>query len=258
MTHLSAAARSTPGSRQGETLGSILTVAALTAVLGGVLAQNAGWQGRYVMAGWLAYAALGCTVAIAASFRPAPARFGLANQVTLLRAGLVCLAGGALLASGQAPGISWSLAGLIAAALSLDAVDGWLARRLGLTSAFGARFDIEIDALLLLILALLLWQTGRVDAWVLAIGLLRYGFVLAGRIRPWLRTPLPPSRRRKAICVQQGVTLLICLLPPVTPTLAGVAAALALTTLVLSFARDIHWLARHAGTTSGGTLVEDA
>jgi phosphatidylglycerophosphate synthase len=249
MTYLSAVARSAPESRQGETLVSILTVAALTAVLGGVLAHQAGWQGRYVLAGWLAYVMLGCIVAVTSSLRRDSARFGLANQVTLMRAGLVCLAGGALLASGQAPVITWSLAGLIAAALGLDALDGWLARRLGLMSAFGARFDLEIDALLLLILALLVWQTGRVDAWVLAIGLLRYAFVLARWIRPWLRAPLPPSRRRKAICAQQGLTLLICLLPPVTATLAEAAAALALATLALSFALDIHWLARRFETT---------
>ena len=42
-----------------------LTVAALTAALGGVLAGQAGWQGRYVLAGWLAYAVLGCIVAVA-------------------------------------------------------------------------------------------------------------------------------------------------------------------------------------------------
>jgi phosphatidylglycerophosphate synthase len=250
MTCLPAVARPTPGSKQGETFASILTIAALTAVLGAVLAHHAGWPGHYVLAGWLGYALLGCIVAVTSSLRPDCARFGLANQVTLLRAGLVCLAGGALLASGQAPGVSWSLAGLIAVALGLDAVDGWLARRLRLVSAFGARFDVEIDALLLLILALLVWQTGRVDAWVLVIGILRYGFVLAGRFRPWLRAPLPPRRRRKAICVQQGVTLLICLLPPVSATLAGAAAALALSSLVLSFALDIRWLARRFVTTS--------
>ena len=122
----------------------------------------------------------------------------------------------------------WSLAGLIAAALGLDALDGWLARRLGLVSAFGARFDVEIDALLLLILAAagLAGRPGRrlgpgdrpPALWLRA----------GGALQPWLRAPLPPSRRRKAICAQQGVTLLICLLPPVTPTLAGAAAALAL------------------------------
>src|SRR5687767_10530067 len=145
MTQRSALARAPGRARLGDTFGSILMVAALTAVLGGMLAQHAHWQGRQVLAGWLAYAVLAGVVAAAASLRPGRARFGLANQVTLLRSGLVCLVGGALLASGQALG--WTLAGLIAVALALDAVDGWLARRLQLVSSFGARFDLEVDAL---------------------------------------------------------------------------------------------------------------
>ncbi len=239
-----------------DALAGMLAVAAVTAALGGVLARQAGWQGAYVLAGWSAYAVLGGTVLALASLRLGVVRFGLANQVTLLRSGLVCLVGGALLASGQAPSMSWSLAGLIAAALALDALDGWLARRLQLATAFGARFDVEIDALLLLILALLVWQAGQVAAWVLAIGLLRYGFVLAGLVMPWLQAPLPPSRWRKAICAQQGVSLLICLLPPAMPALANGVAALALASLIVSFALDIHRLARwhwpagRAGTTS--------
>jgi phosphatidylglycerophosphate synthase len=227
-----------------------LAVAAVTGALGALLSHRANWPGAHVLAGWLAYALLGGTVLALASVRLGRARFGLANQVTLLRSGLVCLAGGALVASGHSPIMSWSLAGLIAAALALDAVDGWLARRLRLVSSFGARFDLEVDALLLLILALLVWRAHQVAGWVLAIGLLRYGFVLAGRALPWLGAPLPPSRGRKAICVQQGVTLLICLLPPVTPALASALAALALTALILSFARDVYWLTRQAGTTS--------
>ena len=117
--------------------------------------------------------------------------------------------------------VSWSLAGLIGIALGLDAVDGWLARRLGLASRFGARFDLEIDALMMLILSVLVWQTGRVDAWVLAIGGMRYGFVALGMIWPAARRPLPPSFRRKAVCALLGVLLLICLLPPTPPWLAG-------------------------------------
>jgi phosphatidylglycerophosphate synthase len=227
-----------------------LSVAVVTATLGSLLTERAEWQGAHVLAGWAAYAVLGAVVLALATLRLGRAGFGLANQVTLLRAGLVCLVGGALLASGHAPAMSWSLAGLIAAALALDAVDGWLARRLRLVSPFGARFDIEVDALLLLILALLVWQAQQVAAWVLAIGLMRYGFVLAGRVFPWLSAPLPPSRRRKAICAHQGVTLMVCLLPPATPGLASALAAMALAMLVLSFALDVHWLARSAGTTS--------
>ena len=101
---------------------------------------------------------------------------------------------------------------------------------------------MEIDALLILILTLLVWQAGRVDAWVLAIGLMRYGFVLAGWLFAWLRAPLPPSRRRQAVCAVQGTALLVCVLPPVTPWIAGLVAGLALTALAGSFAADMRWL----------------
>ncbi len=257
MPHATTRIRSLAGLAGRHPITSIVAVAALTALLGGGLAELAGWQGRHVVAGWLAYVVLGAVVAHAAGARLGPRPFGLPNQVTLLRAGLVCLVGGALLASGQAPAMSWSLAGLIAVALSLDALDGWLARRLRLASAFGARFDMEIDALLLMILALLVWQAGQVGAWVLAIGLIRYAFVLAGLLLPWLRAPLPPSRRRKVVCAQQGVTLLVCLLPPVAPWLAGAVAASALICLVLSFVVDIRCLARHVAA-PGGALPEQA
>ena len=250
MSQPSAPARSLAGRTVDDAVVGALAVSVVTGALGGLLSRQADWQGAHVLAGWLAYALLGGIVMALASLRLGASRFGLANQVTLLRSGLVCLAGGGLLASGHAPGMSWSLAGVIAAALALDAIDGWLARRLQLVTAFGARFDVEVDALLLLILALLVWQTHQVGAWVLVVGLLRYGFVLAGLVLPWLNAGLPPSRRRKAICAQQGVTLLVCLLPPVLPALASALAAIAVAALILSFALDVYWLARQAGPTS--------
>jgi phosphatidylglycerophosphate synthase len=228
----------------GNPLPSIISVALLMATLGGVLAHQADWAGAHVLAGLAVYAAVSGIIALTVGVGRASAGFGLANQVTLLRAGLVCLIGGALLAGGSLALLGWSLAALVAAALGLDAVDGWLARRSGLASGFGARFDLEIDALLILILAVLVWQTGRVGPWVLAIGLLRYGFVVAGWLLPWLRRPLPPSRRRQTVCVQQGVTLLLCLLPPVGPTFASVCAGMALLALLASFAADIIYLVR--------------
>lgn len=228
----------------GNPLPSIVSVALLTAALGGLLAQQADWAGAHVVAGLAGYATVGAIVALTFGVGRGPAGFGAANQVTLLRAGLVCLAGGALLAGGPSSVSGWSLAALVAAALSLDAVDGWLARRFRLTSEFGARFDLEIDALLILILALLVWQTGRVGPWVLGIGLMRYFFVLASWFLPTLRRSLPPSRRRQAVCVQQGISLLLCLLPPVGATVASLSAGLALLTLLASFAADIICLVR--------------
>jgi hypothetical protein len=46
------------------------------------------------------------------------------------------------------------------------------------------------------------------------------------------------------VCVQQGVTLLLCLLPPVSTVLASLTAGLALLSLLASFAIDIIYLAR--------------
>jgi phosphatidylglycerophosphate synthase len=228
----------------GDPLPSVIAVALVTAALGGLLSQGADWTGAHVLAGMAGYAIVSLVVIVTLGPGRGRLGFGIANQVTLLRAGLVCLAGGALLAGGPSSMSGWSLAALVAAALSLDAVDGWLARRLRVASSFGARFDLEIDALLILVLALLVWQSGRVGPWVLAIGLMRYAFVLASWPLPGLRGRLPPSRRRQTICVQQGVSLLICLLPPVGGALANASAGLALLALLASFATDIIYLVR--------------
>ena len=228
----------------GNPLPSVILVALLTAALGVILAYLADWAGTYVLAGLAGYAIVSVIVVVRVGSRRGRAGFGIANQITLLRAGLVCLASGALLAGGSWSASEWSLVVLVAAALSLDAADGWLARRLRLASGFGARFDLEIDAWLILVLALLVWQSGRVGPWVLAIGLMRYVFVLASWYLPALRGPLPPIRRRQVVCVQQSVTLLVCLLPPVGNLFANVAAGLALLALLASFASDIIYLVR--------------
>ena len=67
-----------------------------------------------------------------------------------------------------------------------------------MASAFGARFDMETDALLIQVLAILAWQYGKAGPWVLVSGLLRYLFVAAGWVWPWMREPLFPSRPPKS------------------------------------------------------------
>ena len=94
---------------------------------------------------------------------------------------------------------------------------------------------MEIDALLLLILSLLVWQTGQAGAWVLAIGLMRYAFVAASWFCARLAAPLHPSFRRKTVCALQGIALLACLLPPLDQTMGSVIALTALSALVISF-----------------------
>src|ERR1044072_5993780 len=87
-------------------------------------------------------------------------RFGAANYVTLIRALLTMgLAGLALTPpTSRLAWVAGLTAGLIAA---LDGVDGWLARREGIFSRFGARFDMETDAALLLVLSGLAWHYAK-------------------------------------------------------------------------------------------------
>ena len=175
-----------------------------------------------------------------------PPGLGAANQITLVRATLVVPVA-ALTLQPAPPDLNalWWIAGVAGAALALDGVDGLVARRSGQETRFGARFDMELDAFLMLVLSVLVWRTGRADAWVLLIGALRYVFVAAGWIWPVLTAGLPASFRRKTVCVVQGVTLLVCLLPLTPLDLAPRAAAAALVLLVYSFGVDVVWLIVH-------------
>jgi phosphatidylglycerophosphate synthase len=173
------------------------------------------------------------------------ARFGPGNGVTALRLAMV-----ALLAAGvgepatRAPVLAWAAVVLATVAALLDAVDGPLARRRHLASSFGARFDMETDAFLILVLSVLVLQFGKAGAWVLAAGAMRYAFVLAAGVWPWLAAPLPPSLRRKTVCVVQIVMLIVCLGPIIPVAWSTAIAATGLAALVYSFGVDIVWLAR--------------
>jgi phosphatidylglycerophosphate synthase len=173
------------------------------------------------------------------------ARFGAANQITTLRAILVALVAG-LVGEPTLPAIAAAAAAASVAVTLLDGIDGWFARRDRTASPFGARFDMEIDALLILALSVLAWRHGKAGAWVVASGLLRYAFVAAGALAPWLRAPLPASRRRQAICVIQIVALTLAMLPSIEPPVSGLLAAVALVTLSYSFLVDTVWLWRRA------------
>ncbi|UOD51309.1 CDP-alcohol phosphatidyltransferase family protein [Orrella daihaiensis] len=172
--------------------------------------------------------------------------FGWCNTVTLLRAAAVCWLAGLWFASPDAwqGTLAWgaSIAGLLL--LALDGVDGWLARRYGNSSSFGARFDMEVDSLLALVLALLVWQTGKVGAWVVLLGLFRPIFILAGWQWRKLAGDLPESFARKVICVIQVAALAIMLAPVTTPEVAVGLAAITMALLTWSFGRDTLWLLR--------------
>jgi len=173
------------------------------------------------------------------------ARFGPANQITTMRAMLVALVA-ALIGEPRFPNVATSAAAATVVVSALDGVDGWLARRHQIASSFGARFDMEIDALLILVLAILVSEFDKAGPWVILSGLLRYIFVGAGRYWPRLRAPLFASRRRQAVCVVQILALNLAIVPAVQPPLSVAIAAVALAALAWSFLVDTRWLLRSA------------
>jgi len=210
-------------------------------VLLGVLAGTAG----LTAAGWVAGAAYGivlCGLLAVGLRRSGATALGAANLVTLGRALMVGGVTAMVVSSVQQPVHQATLVTLVGAALALDGVDGQVARRTGSTTRLGARFDMEVDAFLILVLSVFI--AGSFGWWTVAIGAFRYVFVAASWAAPWLTAALPPKFSRKVVAAVQGVVLVVATahLLPYPLALAAVVAALA--SLTWSFARDIGWLWR--------------
>ena len=197
-------------------------------------------------AGWVAGIAVGLTVVIGVEIGLrafGQHRLGAANRVTLVRTILVGSITALVADPGAGPGKVGVLVVLCASALILDAVDGWVARRTGSVSPLGARFDMETDAYLILVLSA--YVSATVGGWVLAIGLARYVFWIAGRLVPWMAATLPFRYWRKPVTAIQGIALTTASagVLPHWPTVILLLVALAL--LAESFGRDVWWLWRH-------------
>jgi len=166
-----------------------------------------------------------------------------ADRVTLSRAGLLVLVAVLVLLRPLVdPGQwGWAVLGVAVPMLVLDAVDGAVARRTVVTDR-GARWDMETDAAAVLVLSLA--AAPAVGVWVLAAGLMRYAFVLAGAVLPALRGPLPPCQTRRVVAAVQGPALLLAVAPGPPVAVAVTGCALALGALTFSFGRDVLALAR--------------
>jgi phosphatidylglycerophosphate synthase len=224
--------------QQASSRGPLAGLAVL-AVLLAALSATVGLGG----VGWLAGAAYGLvlTVALSAGLRRAGmAKLGPANVVTLSRALLVGGVTALVAYSFDRPAPTAVLVALVGVALALDGVDGQVARRTGSTSALGARFDMEVDAFLILVLSV--FVAGPLGWWTIAIGAFRYVFVAASWAWPWLTGALPPRYSRKVVAAVQGVVLVVATAGLLPHGLAVTAVAAACASLTWSFGRDIHWL----------------
>lgn len=225
-------------------------VAGLTAqfALLSVLAATVGLDGP----GWVV--GIGYGVIMNAALARGLARHGAggpgpADWVTLTRATLIGGVAALIADSFGRPIAAPVLVALTAVALVLDAVDGGLARRTATASALGARFDMEVDAFLILLLSVYVARSA--GAWVLAIGVARYAFVVAGWLVPWLRGSPPPRYWCKVVAATQGVVLTLAAADILPLSVTDAALAVSLGLLTESFGREVWWLWGHQRVVPG-------
>jgi phosphatidylglycerophosphate synthase len=159
----------------------------------------------------------------------ASGRFGAANGITALRVLLVV----ALCAPGSVGPLS---SGAVTFFLALDGLDGRIARTPPSTASdFGARFDMETDALFVLAFGVKLLEVGRLAPFIIVPGVLRYVYAGAIALAPRLGEA-PRSRLARVIAGIMMLSLAVsaCPLEPLFRPLAVVATSL----IVFSFARS--------------------
>jgi phosphatidylglycerophosphate synthase len=226
----------------GPATGLVAQVLLIAAIARAVALSGAGLD----VAGWVVGIACCAITNLMLAFGLSHYRAGRmspADWVTLARATLAVGVAALVAASfGQHVQVA-ILVSLAMLALVLDAVDGWVARRTRSEGMLGARFDGEIDAFLILVLSV--YVARATSAWVLAIGVARYVFLVAGLPLRWMRTPLPPRYWRKVVCATQGIVLVIAVADVLPPVLTRAALVGALALLAESFGRDVWWLWNH-------------
>jgi phosphatidylglycerophosphate synthase len=223
--------------RTGPLIGLIMQIVLLAGLAGTVGLGTAGWLVGVV------YGAAMCAVISWGLRQSGSTELGPADQVTLARATLVGAVAALTVDSFDRPAPVPVLVTLATVALMLDAVDGQVARRTGTVSAFGARFDMEVDAFLLLVLAVYVMRP--MGAWVLAMATMRYAFMVASWLLPWMQQSLPPRYWRKVVAATQGIVLVLAAADVLPRLLMAAVLAATLAPLVESFGRDIIWLWRH-------------
>jgi phosphatidylglycerophosphate synthase len=202
--------------------------------------------------GWAVGLACGvalCVLLGAGLLRASRPRLLPADRVTLSRAVLVCGVAALVADTVADPAGTHETTGVLVAlasvALVLDAVDGRVARRTGTVHPLGARFDMETDAFLILVLSA--YVARDLGWWVMGVGAARYLLLLvalAARWAPWLRGQVPTRLWRKVVAAYQGIVLTVAAAGILPAAVAAVAVGTGLGLLAVSFGTEVVTLRR--------------
>lgn len=168
---------------------------------------------------------------------------GWANQLTLLRGGLIALTGGFLLQPVPLQLAAWIPGILYGIAATLDRIDGFVARRTQRTSMLGSELDTVFDALGLLVAPVLAIQLGKLHWSFFAVSLAYYLFVFGlywrqKHFRPVY--PLLPSQLRRAFAGFQMGFVALVLLPAFSATITQLLGIAFMLPILIGFFID--WL----------------
>jgi CDP-diacylglycerol--glycerol-3-phosphate 3-phosphatidyltransferase len=167
-------------------------------------------------------------------------RLGIANGVTVVRGTcFAALAGFAVVRPD--PAIVWVPAACYGVGVTLDLVDGAIARGLGRTTVLGEKLDMAFDTLGFLVAIVVAVAWGRLPVWYLSLALARYVFKFAVAVRERRGLPvreLPPSRLRRYLAALQMAFITVALAPFLSATTVYAVAPVVLLPSLVFFARD--------------------
>ncbi len=123
------------------------------------------------------------------------------------------------------------------AVIMLDVIDGAIARKKNLQSDFGLYFDMETDALFVLLVAFVLYTENMIPVWVFIPGLLRYINVAIYSI---FRLPAKKEPKRKYASYIAGFLFLALILPFIIPAnfsipILAIASIAVIFSFIISF-----------------------
>lgn len=165
---------------------------------------------------------------------------GAANLVTLVRGALFAAVAGFVVA--EPVGIlAWGPAVLYGVGVSLDALDGAVARTLGEPTRLGEKLDLAFDTLGFLVAPVVGVAWGRLPVWYLTLATARYWY----RLGLWFRRrrgrpvgTLPDSRVRRPLAAVQMAFITGALVPVLPARLVTILAAVVVLPSLAVFVRD--------------------
>ncbi|MGY1651083.1 CDP-alcohol phosphatidyltransferase family protein [Geodermatophilus sp. SYSU D01119] len=138
----------------------------------------------------------------------------LPNGLTGLRLLAVPFLGAVLVLEGDTPGGRWAALALFVAASVTDVADGWLARRRGQCTDFGALVDPIADKALVTTVLVCLSARDLLPWWATVVVLAREAAVTVVRLAVVRHGVIPASRGGKLKTVAQTVMIVLALAAP--------------------------------------------